>query len=141
MGASEFFTVSLGRNPHEAFDKARKEAQYLYGHGGYTGTIAEKGEFKYLGEIGTAHWQKLPEWYERAHAKRDRESPKERLPGKPIPAKYRELIEKTVDIYDDKWGPAVCFQVTGSIVPTIKAELGRKGTMDKVYVFCGWARS
>ena len=44
MGASEFFTVSSGKNVQAAFHTAVDEAQYEYGHGGYTGTIAEKND-------------------------------------------------------------------------------------------------
>ena len=34
-----------GKNADEAFEKAVKRAQWERGHGGYTGTIAEKHEF------------------------------------------------------------------------------------------------
>lgn len=137
MGAADFFTVSLGRTPHQAFDKAREEAQYLYGHAGYTGTIAEKGEFKFMGQVPTAHWKKVPGWFDRETYKRD--YPKARLPGKPIPTKYRQKVAQLVDTYNDKWGPAICYEVTGEAAKQIRAERGRAGTMDKVYVFCGWA--
>jgi hypothetical protein len=46
MGASEFFTTSSGENVLVAFRSAVEEAEYEYGHGGYTGTIAEKSEYK-----------------------------------------------------------------------------------------------
>ncbi len=45
MGASEFITTSSGKTPKEAFIKAVREAAFWYGHGGYTGTIAEKDGF------------------------------------------------------------------------------------------------
>lgn len=139
MGAAEFFTVSLGKNPHQAFDKAVAAAQYEYGHGGYTGTIAEKSGFKYMGEVGSRLWEKIPDYFERELAKKYRDSPKERLPGKPIPAKYRDKVRQLVDIYDDKWGPAICYRVTGVAAQRLKEQAGRKGSHDKVYVFCGWA--
>jgi hypothetical protein len=42
MGASTFITTAKGTTAQEAFDAAREEARYEHGHGGYTGTIAEK---------------------------------------------------------------------------------------------------
>ena len=45
MGATDFFTVSKGKTAKEAFANAVDEARYMDGHGGYTGTIAEKHEF------------------------------------------------------------------------------------------------
>lgn len=45
MGASEFSCVGHGKSAKEAFMAARAEAQYESGHGGYTGTIAEKRDF------------------------------------------------------------------------------------------------
>lgn len=45
MGAEEFNVISSGKNAQEAFNKAVEQAQYDYGHRGYTGTIAEKDSF------------------------------------------------------------------------------------------------
>jgi len=45
MGAMEFFTYSVGENVEDAFNHAVRYAQYMSGHGGYTGTIAEKGSY------------------------------------------------------------------------------------------------
>jgi hypothetical protein len=45
MGASDFHCVAVARSFGEAFAAARAEAAYEYGHGGYTGTIAEVDSF------------------------------------------------------------------------------------------------
>jgi hypothetical protein len=45
MGATDFLHYATGRTAEEAFEAAREEALYDYGHSGYTGTIAEKYEF------------------------------------------------------------------------------------------------
>lgn len=45
MGSRSFMTKSSGKTAEEAFNSAVHEAQYEYGHGGYTGTIAEKNSF------------------------------------------------------------------------------------------------
>ena len=44
MGAYEFATYAKG-TVEEAFDTAVFDAQYDYGHSGYTGTIAEKSDY------------------------------------------------------------------------------------------------
>ena len=46
MGASEFFTPASGKDVKEAFANAVSHARHEYGHGGYTGTIAEKHDYK-----------------------------------------------------------------------------------------------
>lgn len=45
MGAAEFSCSAKGKTAEEAFDNAVSDAQYESGHGGYTGTIADKDEF------------------------------------------------------------------------------------------------
>lgn len=45
MGAAEFITHSTGKDANDAFHKAVEHALYMSGHGGYTGTIAEKSSF------------------------------------------------------------------------------------------------
>lgn len=45
MGATTFSTTAKGGNATEAFKNAREEAFYWHGHGGYSGTIAEKSGF------------------------------------------------------------------------------------------------
>jgi hypothetical protein len=45
MGASAFKTIANGKTAADAFGTARSDALYMEGHGGYTGTIAEKSGF------------------------------------------------------------------------------------------------
>lgn len=45
MGAHQFMVRARGKTPKEAFYEAVDQASYEHGHGGYTGTIAEKREF------------------------------------------------------------------------------------------------
>jgi hypothetical protein len=45
MGARTFYTIGTGINAKSAFDKAVEHAKYEHGHGGYSGTIAEKTYF------------------------------------------------------------------------------------------------
>jgi len=45
MGASTFIVSTIGTSVKEAFASARQNALHENGHGGYTGSIAEKSEF------------------------------------------------------------------------------------------------
>lgn len=45
MGGTSFETTATGKTAREAFANAVSEAHYWSGHGGYTGTIAEKPGF------------------------------------------------------------------------------------------------
>ena len=42
MGATNFMTTAKGKSLDDAFRVATDQARFEYGHGGYTGTIAEK---------------------------------------------------------------------------------------------------
>lgn len=80
MGANVFFKVSSGKNANEAFNNAVQQAQYDYGHRGYSGSIAEKRSFVVI---------QPPEG----------EKPREFAD---------KLIDGCDPRVDDKWGPAGC---------------------------------
>ena len=84
MGASDFFVTSTGASPKEAFTRAVQEARYWHGHGGYTGTIAEKSEFVLIA---------VPE-------------------GQPPKEYAQRLVSDGDRRVDDKWGPAGCVLVS-----------------------------
>lgn len=91
MGAEQFRTEAKGKTAQEAFNAAKEEAYYDYGHAGYTGTIAEKDSFvmaKTQGKLGAA--------YRIADAIEDGES---------------WVHPDDCRAYDDKWGPALCLQI------------------------------
>lgn len=80
MGASEFSTTARGKTAKDAFSAAVEEAQYENGHGGYTGTIAEKRGFKMVTpKLG--------------------ESPREAV---------SRLMDDDSSFVQDKWGDAGC---------------------------------
>lgn len=83
MGVETFETVATGATAREAFYAARAEAQHEHGHGGYTGTIAEKGSFVTL-------------------------TPPEG--EKPLDF-ARRLINEADERIDNKWGPAGCVKL------------------------------
>ena len=45
MGAETFEHTGHGETAMEAFEQAKDDALYEYGHSGYTGTLAEKNSF------------------------------------------------------------------------------------------------
>jgi len=48
MGSADFIIDANGKDANAAFKNACDEARHEHGHGGYTGTIAEKTSFKML---------------------------------------------------------------------------------------------
>jgi hypothetical protein len=83
MGAQVFFSKASGKTAAEAFASARAEAQYMSGHGGYTGTIAEKDRFVTI---------EVPAGVDA-----------EKLAG--------DMIDDDDPRVSDKWGPAGCVRL------------------------------
>jgi hypothetical protein len=113
MGAEEFEQIGEGANLQDAFIKAREAAAWENGHGGYTGTLAEKDSYLDL-TSQVAHLKTPQERIDavQADAARFNFDKQAYEPG--------TLWEKI----QDKWGPA------GAI------ELG-----DGRWLFFGWASS
>lgn len=80
MGGETFEVYRRGLLMDIAFQEAVEEARYEYGHGGYSGSIAEKDSVAAIDLVP----RELDEQRERAHA----------------------LIRKCDPRVDDKWGPA-----------------------------------
>lgn len=152
MGADQFSDIGLGKDANEAFRRIVEDARYMYGHGGYTGTIAEKDGFVNLGQLGRDYVNKVEgfifdvqmasydEWDEKTKRYVVDQKKKQRAINK-VPEAIRAQVLKAIPIHDDKWGPAVCFEVVGTKAAEIKARHGRKGTHDKVFIFLGMASS
>lgn len=51
MGATDFSTKASGTTARKAFKQARDDAAFQHGHGGYTGTIAEKHDFEMIAAL------------------------------------------------------------------------------------------
>ena len=80
MGAAQFQNLQRGDDAEVAFREAREAAQWEYGHGGYGGTLAEKGSYSLI--------QTVP------------------LPEKEAFALADRLLEQDDRRVCDKWGPA-----------------------------------
>ena len=86
MGADTFFHVGKGKTVKEAFSNAVEEARYDHGHGGYTGTIAEKSSYVEI---------QIPIDFQKDEPNRERA------------ISYADhLINNDDPRIDDKWGPA-----------------------------------
>lgn len=90
MGAESFEVEVGGTSMKEAFDLAVTNAQYDFGHAGYTGTIAEKDNFVDLTRF-VAHLA----------------NPDERRE-----ATFYDEDNELWEIVDDKWGPAGGVELT-----------------------------
>ncbi len=88
MGACDFQVTVKAKTAQEAFRKAVDDALYECGHGGYSGTIAEKHEFVLaVPPRGKTPLEALILWSDWTAE-----------PSTCHPA------------YEDKWGPAGCLQ-------------------------------
>jgi hypothetical protein len=85
MGACDFYNFAKGETAKEAFNSVVDRARYEYGHGGYTGTIAEKSSFVKVGKVKT-----------------ENEASKLAM----------QMMDDDDDRrVSDKWGPAGCIEV------------------------------
>jgi hypothetical protein len=62
MGACDFSQVGVGKTAQEAFSRAHELAQWEHGHGGYSGTLAEKGSFVLFKIPPRLSFDKLERW-------------------------------------------------------------------------------
>jgi hypothetical protein len=83
MGAQTFTHKAKGKTAKDAFQQAVSDARYEHGHGGYTGTLAEKSDFVMIA-----------------------------LPKDESAVDYAySLIDSCDPRIDDKWGPAGCIDM------------------------------
>jgi len=85
MGATNFMCQGGGKSAKDAFNKLREEYAYQFGHGGYTGTIAEKSQFVMI-----------------------------TLPKGENPVQYADKILDDDSRINDKWGACGCIAIPES---------------------------
>ena len=110
MGAMIFYNSAKGINAREAFKQEQEQAYYEYGHGGYSGTIAEKSSYtmsRKPKDFDANQWVEMIEDFDEDD--KDQE--------------YYYELKKDFEVYDDKWGDALCIPTTDG------------------FVFIGWASS
>lgn len=97
MGAENFHVTRGETDVATAFTEATEQARYDHGHAGYTGTIAEKGDYVvYQPPVGKTTDEVLKALEESWDGTRP-----------------DWLPQHVVDAYDDKWGPAVAIPEPG----------------------------
>ena len=137
MGAEEFFQVEAGKDAREAFNRAVEQAQWEHGHGGYSGTLAEKGSFIELrvpSGVEPATFANMVSAYWPGSDGSFTDPSPESCGGtwnQKLNATFTELsdtdknaVRKAYQAIQDKWGPAGCI------------DLG-----DGRFAFLGWASS
>lgn len=111
MGSTTFYDYGWGKTAEQAFEKLTEEATYENGHGGYTGTIAEKNSFIMIS-----------------------------LPVGQNPDDYSEkLIDEEDERVADTWGDAGCIIVPEIFYNERNKEYALKHKDEKLYLFFGWA--
>lgn len=133
MGGSGFSTVVHGKNAEEAFSSARDDAKWEHGHGGYTGTIAEKHEYRLFQapdgvssqDLEAMVWSQCTfveveisreEWL-KPHpgvGLRSRGDKYYRVETKPMPDQHEALVARMQAVAHDKWGPCVGVELSGA---------------------------
>jgi hypothetical protein len=131
MGACDFYQQSPARNGEtmdQAFSRMHEEAAWEFGHGGYTGTLAEKHGYvtvdlpkgktarwlhdaisDYL-QIG---WSNQPQWtgdraeYDRAVKEAERLVQQKQDESELAKVLGIRKAREVAEAWDDKWGPAV----------------------------------
>lgn len=135
MGAAEFMNVAYGKTASEAFNRLVDAARYEYGHGGYTGTIAEKEGF--------VQFKRMP--------RRDPFKVKDRAfdarPYDKWDAKTKQWVNiqkekdpaiiQMAEIADNKWGPAVCIELNRNDLKKRGYPAPKRGV--KAFLFFGLA--
>jgi hypothetical protein len=147
MGANGFDTIALGKTADEAFVNAVKDAQWEFGHGGYTGTIAEKHgivEFMLPPRWTFDKWVKtLNEASMVWHTDNDTRS-RNAVALLASRCGGQGQAEFLVSLMNDKWGPAIAVELGKTEARRHKDRTSRYTTVrrgDKVFGFCGLASS
>jgi len=110
MGSAEFYCESIGKNAQEAFNRAIEDARHEYGHRGYTGTVAEKHDFR-----------------------------RAIFPKKPTKKNFGDQVYELSD-KADKFDSALYYEFTGVMLAEArKKHAVPKGSHAKVFAFFGLA--
>ena len=95
MGAEVFYNRAKGTSAKDCFRDEYENACYEHGHGGYSGTLAEKGSYTMSekpAEIDADEWYDMVEDFD--------ENDKEQ--------EHYRALKSDFEVYDDKWGDALC---------------------------------
>lgn len=146
MGGQQFTKVGVGTNARDAFSKLVDQAQYQHGHGGYTGTIAEKHEFKLLALPPGVAALDMAEWVQGYVTPEYRGQYRKWDPK--YPAHLEDEVRRAWKVSMDKWGPAAAYEIRGEELEALKKIKDPRARAvhdmppgSSAYVFFGWASS
>ena len=119
MGAMDFHN-SVAVSDHlptaaDAFKEIQDNVAWESGHGGYTGTIAEKPGFVKFEMVKGASVFDLRDALEQADcygSDEDQAAAKAKLEGMLMNGKHD--MPAILELYADKWSPAICVRSNGS---------------------------
>lgn len=144
MGASEFITRQAGMTVDQAFHAAVEDALYWEGHGGYSGTIAEKGDYEVFDipdDLNVDVFEDLIDaalygfWTERTYRGGGSVEVVEQVDEDAIKVDgdLRALAKRMSKVAEDKWGPCVAVKAPRD------EQVHKDGST--VWVFFGFASS
>lgn len=134
MGAAQFRHFASGKKPEDAFASLVAAASYEHGHGGYSGTIAEKHSFKLFTPPPGIAALDFARWVIASEQCVASDVPKE------VPPEHRDAVLRAADVSDNKWGPAAAVEIKGEELAALRAKKpGRFPEGDRVFYFFGWA--
>lgn len=146
MGADYFENYAIGKTPAEAFTSVVTEARWEHGNGGYTGTIAEKPWFTHFtlpprilaAKVISMLHDSL--YAQGGYSKDDTKRAQRSLAW--LTKHFGVATTHTmINMFDDKWGNALCFEVTGKRKADYLLRHGELKRGDKLWVFFGHASS
>jgi hypothetical protein len=113
MGAANFITGGTGATMREAFSNATQQAAHEYGHGGYTGTIAEKNGVVDLGKLpeGLTPYQFQDLLFQYEESFDEDESWRTKRDVYRYDGPHADLVKRAFKTWDDKWGNAIGFEL------------------------------
>lgn len=100
MGAEDFRRRRKGASALDVFNELVSSARHENGHGGYTGTIAEKHGFV----VVEPPEGMTPDTLLRLAAGDDED----------VKPEHQQIVDRARDIWGDKWGPALCVKTGDS---------------------------
>jgi hypothetical protein len=123
MGACDFTNTAIGTSAEDAFNRITESTRYEYGHGGYTGTIAEKHGFRVfpLPDVPGLTPSQVADFCI-SNLYDDEDDPDtwtftprggDQTPVT-IPREARRDLRQVARTANDKWGDAACFDITGT---------------------------
>lgn len=150
MGGASFFHIGVGKTPQEAFNKLADRARYEHGHGGYSGTIAEKPGFELLSPPPGVAALDMAEWVQSYVLPEYRDEPWNKSgKWKKYPDAREADVRRANEVWIDKWGPAAAYEIKGAELEALKKvddwrvpdEVKKMPAGDRAFVFFGIASS